>query len=140
MNELLGIQLNNATTDLLSKSLDIRSQRHLAIVTNVANQDTPEYKATDLNFKEALKGAAPNREFIPMMQTNGAHFSSLLTPSSVAKYPVEIKKDSTRLDGNSVNPEQEMAKLAENNLMYNATVQILSGRFNNLMSVIKEGR
>ncbi len=147
-------QAYHKTIGLLERALDIRSEQHRSTTANIANQDTPMYKATEVNFKAAIRDASGRSMSGPMAVTNPMHFPSTaalgrtnvkhLPGESVASttpsYIVESKNKSVRLDGNNVRAEQEMAKLAENTLMYNATVQIVGGKLASLKNTIRDLR
>lgn len=136
------IKLFGQSMNRLEEALNVRSKKHQVITTNIANQDTPEYKAKTLNFKDALKAAAGDGTTIAMSKTDKGH----LSPQSQAKGPIsdQIKLAeagrTTRLDGNTVEAEKEMTRLAENTFMYQATAQLISGKFRGLKNVISEGR
>lgn len=130
--------LFSKTIGLLAQALDVRSERHRVITSNIANQDTPGYKAMEVNFKEAL-GSASGSFPLPLQRTDPSHLSpagGVFASSHAAVSP----GSSQRLDGNTVNGEREMAKLAENTLFYTATTQILSGKFRGIRNAIREGR
>lgn len=124
----------------LEKALDIRSNRHAIITGNIVNQDTPDYHAKEIDFKKAMAEAMSGGQSIPVSKTHGAHIeigsSANVTPRVTRSASSGIK----RLDGNTVNAEQEMAKLAENTLMYQATAQFIAAKFQDLKSVIREGQ
>jgi flagellar basal-body rod protein FlgB len=130
--------LFNKTIGLLAQALDLRSERHRVITANIANQDTPGYKSMEVNFKEALRSASDSSA-IPLQRTNPAHLPpAALTPPS--SHAAVSSRASQRLDGNTVNGEEEMAKLAENTLFYTATTQILNTKFRGIRNAIREGR
>ncbi len=136
------IKLFGQSITRLEDALNVRSKRHQVITTNIANQDTPEYKAKSLDFKEALKSAAGDGSTIALARTNKNH----LSPQSQATGPLEAQvkvattSRTTRLDGNTVETEKEMTRLAENTFMYQATAQLIAGKFRGLKNVISEGR
>jgi flagellar basal-body rod protein FlgB len=135
-------QLFGKTFQLLERALDLRSERHRVIVSNIANQDTPGYKATQIDFKQALMNSSGGSASISLATTNPSHLWSGGSAATAAE-PVPVSSSnngSARLDGNTVNAEQEMAKLADNSLMYQATVQFISGQFTKLLTAIREGR
>ena len=94
------VHLFDRTTDLLKVTMDIRSRRHLLLVGNIANQDTPGYQARDISFKDELARAlkAPSRDRLD--RTEGV--LTLNTDETVGN------------DLNTVNIELEMQKLASN--------------------------
>lgn len=130
--------LFDKTIGLLAEALNLRSERHRAITANIANQDTPGYKATEVNFKEAMN-AAFDTSPIALQRTDPGHLSPMGSLSASSHVTVSPEQ-SHRLDGNTVNAEKEMAKLAENTLFYTATTQIITSKFRAVRNAIKEGR
>ena len=148
------INLFDKTTNLLHRALDLRTAKHQAITSNVANQDTPFYKAKEMDFKKAIRDFIPPPVDVPMSTTHKSHFSlgMKLIQTDTRHIPVgghprgaesyiEMSQDkTTRLDQNNVNAEREMAQMAENQLMYTASSQMIGGRFAALKGAIREGR
>ncbi|MEK7702626.1 MAG: flagellar basal body rod protein FlgB [Nitrospirota bacterium] len=147
------INLFDRTTNLLHRALDLRTAKHQATTSNVSNQDTPYYKAKEMNFKKAIRDFIPPPSG-PMATTHKAHFAltmklDLTTHRHIpinghargAESYIETSQDkTTRLDQNNVNAEKEMAQMAENQLMYTASTQLISGKLAGLKSAIREGR
>lgn len=112
----------------LANHLKHKAARNSAIAANIANIDTPGYKAVDVSFKSALENAG-----VTMARTNSRH----LTPDG---FPagfdvVEIGGDPRR-DGNDVNIDHEMVKLAQNQLEYRFLARSMARRFNKLREAI----
>ena len=126
---------------LLEKSLDFRFLRQNTLNANVANVETPGYKAKDLVFEKALGEAMHAEEPGPLRVTNPLHFDGRnATPLALVK-PEVIRSANPvgSLDGNSVDLEREMAKVAENQVAYETMTQIITNRFRNLRLAIREG-
>ena len=123
---------------VLERGLDIAVTRHKVISSNIANEETPGYKAREVNFqKELLKKLGPAT--LDMARTNSAH----LNAGNPGAKGIEIKIDRTSaegIDGNSVSLEKEMVKMAENKLMHDAAMTLLSKKFEGLKSAIIGGR
>lgn len=144
----MQVRLFDKTIQLLEKALDLRSDRHRAIAANIANQDTPGYRAAELNFKEAVQQASGASAPLSPVRTDPRHLPAhpvggSVVPSSPPPSfgsPASSVERPSRLDGNTVVTEREMAKLAENTLMYNATVQLIAKKFAALKSALREGR
>lgn len=137
------IQLFSKTMVQLQKALDIRSARHSVITANIANQDTPGYKAKSLDFKKTLSEVSNKTDpTIRLKKTDAAHLSSPLSSASSIHSQVTLSTsgESRRLDENTVNGEREMARLAENTFMYRATAQLIASKFRGIKNVINEGR
>ncbi len=109
------------TSRTLMRALDAAALRHKTIATNIANVETPNYRRREVRFEEALQKALDGGGALPEPQ--------------VVEDPAP-----GRADGNNVNIDQEMAELSENALRYEALVQGLAARTDQLQTVITEGR
>ena len=127
----------DGTFSTLERVLNFRSIKHNLIVSNIANVDTPNYKAFDLIVEEELGKAlkAKNSNNIERPREGHLPFRKIGEGNGRPKVVAEPQL-SLRGDGNSVEIDAMMAKLTENNLMYNALAQILSKKFNGLKYVI----
>ena len=127
---------------MLQRSLSLRSKRGSMIAANIANRETPGYRAQDLVFEKDLSNALHSDRPGPLQTSDPRHFDG------VTREPLELVEGEKinshnpdpRMDGNTVNLDKEMAKLAENQLMYRASVKAVSWKFNLLKSAISEGR
>ncbi|MDY0191576.1 MAG: flagellar basal body rod protein FlgB [Desulfuromonas sp.] len=120
-------------TLLLEKNLNLRLQNQQLIASNVANAQTPGYSAKRLEFQSALRQAADSAEH-GMTVTDPMHISpSGGSIESVQGQVKEVNNSQGIGDGNSVDVNQEMVLMAQNQLMYEASVQLL----NKKMSIIK---
>ena len=130
----------NQTFALLQRAMDLRSRRHSTIANNVANIDTPHYKAFEVLVEEELSRQRPNAT-TPARPLRPGHIP--LKPRAGSATPVKLdaaSKVSLRQDGNTVDLDREMTKLAENHLMYNTSAQILAKKFQGLKNVIQGGK
>lgn len=130
------------TMHLLQRTLDLRSARQRVISSNLANEETPGYRASELNFIDQLQSAHKGRLPIVMAATRSSHFGAR-GPQGI--YTVtgklnEVPAGDLPLDANSVNLELEMAKLSENAMQYNAAASITAIRFRQLLSAIRDAR
>lgn len=130
------------TVDLAQRALDLRSQRHEVLLSNIANADTPGYKAFDLMVEEALSRQAPKGEQLQMQRTEGGHLPTGGTRSyDIQPQQVQLNGQVTlRGDGNTVDMDREMSSLSSNQLQYRLSTQILSKKFTSLHNIIKGGR
>ena len=103
--------------------------RQRTIANNVANADTPNFKASEVRFEDALKSAISRGR-----GSSAADQSSL--NRSISRSSL-LDATSTRADGNNVDIDREMAMLSETNLTYSAITQIMTTRLGILRSVIK---
>ena len=129
------------TISTLEKVLDVRSLKHNLIVSNIANADTPNYKAFDLVIEEEIGKTLGIKKATSLTTTHPGHLPGTKPHDANLKSRVTATPPlSIRGDGNSVDIDKAMADMAENNLMYNALAQILSKKFAGLKSAIQEGR
>lgn len=118
-------------------ALRIRSQRAELLASNLANVDTPNYKARDIDFQSALK-AATSGQSDHVQTTNKKHFSTSGVDSSsfspMLKYRQSIQDS---LDGNTVDEQIEQSQFMQNAVQYQASLDFLGGKFQSLRSAIK---
>lgn len=134
----MPVGMFDSTVNLLGNSLDLRAQRQKLLSSNIANQETPGYRAVDINFEQEMKKAEGSIPAGHLTGTNMRHISaggqSTLVPTVVDRVT-----DLEGYDKNSVGIEAEMARLSENSIMYKTSAQMLKYKFNLLMTAIKEG-
>ena len=129
------------TMQLLERSLDLRGARQQVIAANIANEETPKYRATDLNFGQALANAQQGKLPITLASTHQQHIGPKGTGfQRVVGKIEEVPAGDLPLDANSVNIELEMAKMSDNAQQYNTAASIISMRFRQLLSAIRDGR
>ncbi|MEK7772740.1 MAG: flagellar basal body rod protein FlgB [Deltaproteobacteria bacterium] len=131
--------LFDKTITLLGNALDLRASRQKILASNIANQETPGYRARDISFEEELeKRDGAGRAGVILASTNAGHIRGA---SAGAPEP-QVQDRATDLEGydrNSVGIEGEMVKLSENTLMYTVAARMLRSKFATLMTAIKEG-
>lgn len=114
--------------------LKFRALRNQVLSSNIANADTPNYKARDLDFGSALKSA--RHESIGMTQTSDLHKKAWQEPSDVGQTLYRVPHQST-LDGNTVEMDVEQAEFAENALRYRASLAFLDGQIRTLRYALR---
>ncbi|HMS84296.1 MAG TPA: flagellar basal body rod protein FlgB [Nitrospira sp.] len=122
----------------LARVLDLRSVQHRVSIANIANEETPGYRAKELHFKDALAAARQDAMGVIMHTTNARHL--MLPIVTTEERIAEVPAADLPLDANSVNLELEMAKLSENAMQYKAIAEILRKEFGHILSAIREGR
>ena len=133
---------DNKVFTLVRKTLDFRTQRQDLLASNIANKDTPGYKAEDIVFEKRLKKALSSEQPGHLKTSNSRHFDGRNTPPLELVNAQRINSASAfpDFDGNTVDLDREMAKMAENQLMYNASIRMLTHQFRMLKTAITEGR
>lgn len=126
---------------LREKSLDATWLRNEIIAQNIANSDTPGYKKRKVDFEKYLDNAIDKNGF-KGNTTDGRHIP--IGKADVDKVKIKVRQEyknlSTRLDGNNVDVEIEMAELAKNTIRYNTLIQSVNKGYSMLKSAIREGR
>lgn len=116
-------------------ALALRARRAEVLANNIANADTPNYKARDLDFAAVLAGQSSDFE-LPVAQTESAHQSEFLAPDMAAdllfRTPIQPS-----VDGNTVELQEEMARYSDNAIRYQASFQFLNSKFQGLVRAIK---
>ncbi|MGP4059820.1 flagellar basal body rod protein FlgB [Halobacillus litoralis] len=129
------MKLFSDTFTTLENALNYSSAKNRAISNNIANVDTPGYKAKDVAFKDVL---AQERSSFQTKRTNERHFQ--FGPDTSESYRTFTKSNTTyNHNGNNVDIDKEMNELAQNQIQYQALVDRMSGKFRSLESVIKGG-
>ena len=121
-------QLFDHTIGLLQRSLDLRTFRHRILSDNIANSENPNHAPRQVSFQKVLQEVIQDRSPAFLRTTHPQHLSGDFQGA------VE-----TTSSAEGVQLDQEMAKLAENNLMFQAGVQALLKKFEGLKTVIQEG-
>ncbi|MDQ6998854.1 MAG: flagellar basal body rod protein FlgB [Mariprofundus sp.] len=121
----------------LKSALVAREQMQSSITSNIANADTPNYKADSRNFADFLAAQNSSGTHSKVSTTNPRHIAdSDFAPALGGVYQ---QNGSRKIDGNSVNLQAEMARMSENQLMHELSMKLISGKLSGLLNAIKEG-
>lgn len=117
-------------------TLKLRAERASVLSSNLANQDTPNYKARDIDFKDALKAQMGEGMKQPMSSTQEGHFNFSQAGFSTADrlYRVPIQPS---IDGNTVEEDIEHAEFMKNSLEFQVAFTFLNSKFKGLTKAIK---
>ena len=133
--------LFSETISFLERSLNLRSRRHQVLAANIANLDTPNYKAFDLIIEEEFKKSAPGPAKIKLVRTQADHLPiKNRSMDRITLTRADEPEFSLRADGNTVDLDKTMGDLAENTLLFKTAAQIISNKFKALKEVIKGGK
>lgn len=127
-------------------ALRIRSQRQELIASNIANADTPNYKARDIDFKsmmqQALSSTPENAANVSngMQKTAPSHLSGSTASNNLFAGPNEpmfrpINQGS--VDGNSVDMDVERNQFVDNGIRYEASLTMINGQIKKMLSAIQ---
>lgn len=119
-------------------ALSLRAARQELLASNIANADTPNYKARDIDFASALQTAlAGTSVAVPMTKTSPAHLEGN-SGASIMGAPVMYRKPAQpSADGNTVDMDVERAQFADNALRYEASVRFVSEEMKMMLAAIQ---
>jgi len=122
------------TMDFQAQALMLRSYRQQLIASNIANADTPNYKAVDFDFAAALRNASQAAQ--PLAMTAPGH----LPGNGGAPAGVKLQYRSAiqpSIDGNTVDMDTERAQFVDNSVRYEAALRFLNGHIRDLNTALK---
>lgn len=125
MNLLFG-----GTIELLRQAVSFSTRRHQTLAQNLANAETPGYRGQDVVFRDEMETALRGKA-VPVS-------TALPEPDGGALRTVRVYAGDgrPRMDGNDVDLDRQMVRMAQNTLYHNAMVQILTQQFNVLKGAI----
>jgi flagellar basal-body rod protein FlgB len=141
---MAGFTLFGSTHTLLTTAMRLRAMRHEILAANVANADTPDYRPRDLQFSGVLQALARRQASSSGMQDGRLLLATShpghLRPGGQNAVVTEEVEGEGKLDQNRVDIDQEMTQLAENALLQETSVTLLSRKLGGLRYAISEGR
>ncbi len=117
-------------------ALALRAKRAEVLASNLANVDTPNYKARDFDFHAVLAQAQQTAGSGTLTVTHASHISGAGANGALPELVYRVPLHSS-LDGNTVDASQEQAAFADNALHYRATLTFLSSRMRGLLTAIR---
>ena len=124
------------TTSPHETALKFRAMRNQLLSSNIANADTPNYKARDVDFGAVLNSA--RSDSISMTRTSELHKKSWNQSTNSTRVMYRVPQQPT-LDGNTVEMDVEQAAFAQNALQYRASLAFLDGQIRGLRYALKGG-
>ena len=127
IDNYLGVHVN---------AVNVRAKKAKLMAENLANADTPGYKARDLDFRAALSQVqAGTSHSSSNSKTHQAHIKlTNSTDANTVKYRIPMQP---ALDGNTVETDVEQGKFTENAIRYQASLHFLNKRIKGLMNVLR---
>jgi len=129
------ISLDNAL-GIHTKALSLYSQRSTVLAANLANADTPNYKARDIDFKSILSRAENEKSAGSLTATQPGHFGASANSSFVADR-LYRQPNQPSLDGNTVEVQKEQAAFTDNSMRYMATLRFITGRVQGMLTALR---
>jgi len=149
LDQLFGFQ---------EQALRLRSQRHQILASNIANADTPNYKARDFDFQSALQQAVGQQSgsSLPMTATAAGHLTTTGAPAGEVT-PMQASLQSSiqqqtkalqgevqyrtsqqpSIDGNTVDMDGERMRFADNTVRYEADLNIVTQKIKSMLAAIQ---
>lgn len=119
------------------KALQIRTDKLEVISGNLANANTPGYKAQDIDFQKAMKSARYDQSQ-SMTRTHEKHFAGKMQTQGELEYRIPNQPDTG--DGNTVEVQNERNLFLENGMRYQAGIQFLNGKIKGMKNALKGGQ
>lgn len=130
-----NLLLNRTKIPLLNKTLNVASLRHKAISNNIANVNTVNYRRKEVDFATYLRAQVVKPKVVGD-RTDPRHLP-VGTPNPLEQPRVYEPEPGPNATGvNNVDPDMEMASLAENHLLYNIGARLMAGQFQGLRKSI----
>ncbi|SFP37368.1 flagellar basal-body rod protein FlgB [Nitrosomonas cryotolerans] len=130
-------KLNN-TLSFHHQTLNLRTTRQELLSSNIANADTPNFKAQDIDFSRTLRETLSSKNMKPgLATTSPAHIHSDSGNISAAQILYRVPQQPSA-DGNTVDMDTERTRFADNSIKYDASLTFISGQIKSLLSAIKE--
>lgn len=123
-----------------AKALALRGYRQQLLASNIANADTPNYKAVDIDFAKVLRQAqGVGMGGVAVSRTHAGHLGAASAPPAANVKPMYRTAGQPSIDGNTVDTNIEQAQFSENALNYMATLQILNGKIQSTLLALRGG-
>ena len=119
------------------QALAVRARRAEILAANIANADTPNYKARDINFRTLLGGAQDQQLTARLAATHAAHLPDAEATGNLGGALMYRMPLQPSIDGNTVDPQAEYSQFSQNAMQYQASLTFLSNRIKNLMTAIR---
>jgi flagellar basal-body rod protein FlgB len=141
---MLGSKLDNYLS-FNETALSLRSARQTVLASNIANADTPNYKARDIDFSSALKSA---------LDKNNPNAQQTLNTTAAKHYPNPLQDAGTladgtpllyrgvvqgAVDGNTVDMDVERNQFADNAIRYEAGITAINGQIKSMLAALQSG-
>ncbi len=141
MSNIIG-GIFNFSDRLQMESLNQRQTRHSVIASNLANAETPGFRAIGYDFEEQLQSVAQINEPLPLKVTDPKHLRNAFAEADgTIKPDVFVRPtESVGEDGNTVDMDREMVELAQNQILYRSAVDFLNRKIGMIRYAINGGR
>lgn len=127
-------------SNILTKQLDACTVRQQVVANNIANENTPGFKKSKVNFQQQLKETLHKGNGISLNTSNARHISpGQGRLAELAPEVIQVQGTSMKAGQNNVDIDEEMVDLAANTLLYKLAAKVRGDRTNMMSYVIKGG-
>lgn len=128
--------INRDEFKFMQDALNLRAYRQQILASNIANADTPNYKARDIDFaKELQRAQGVQAGRLGMAATSANHLQAsggMLNAQALYRTPVQPS-----IDGNTVDMDVERAQFADNAIHYQFVLDHISGKMKTMLAAIR---
>ncbi|RRQ20944.1 flagellar basal body rod protein FlgB [Thiohalobacter thiocyanaticus] len=118
----------------MPEALNLRARRNELLASNIANADTPNYKARDIDFRAVMRNAGD--EQLKLASTRPGHIAT--TTDNYGGIPLKYRVPAQpSMDGNTVDMQAEQAEFSKNSVMYQTTLEFLGRKFSGIKSTLR---
>lgn len=137
----MAISFDNAL-GIHAQAMEFRTQRAEVLANNLANVDTPNFKARDMDFNQHMKQATSGAPSAKLQASHQRHFGVAGSAAGVSQAPELLYRTPLQpsLDGNTVDEQSELSRFSKNSLDFQASFQMLNSKFKGLKAAISGGR
>ena len=115
------------------QAIALRSQRHELLASNIANADTPNFKARDIDFRSAIAAAIDQRG-LKLQTSKQGHFA---VPLKNSNPPLLFRHEyQSAVDGNTVEMDHERSQISDNAIQYQILTQLLNDEFREMRQAL----
>ncbi|QCI16006.1 flagellar basal body rod protein FlgB [Buchnera aphidicola] len=126
----------NKIFDFSQNKLNLYAKRQEILSSNIANADTPGYKARDVDFKNEFNKILNQKDnSIPLKKTSFKHLNGKNNFILIKTIPID--KNQIKLDGNTVNMDRERIAFMDNSLKYQSILVYMKNEIKNIMRILK---
>ncbi|HDX8361357.1 flagellar basal body rod protein FlgB [Aeromonas veronii] len=115
-------------------TISVRAKRAEVLSSNIANADTPGFKARDINFAQALQ-EAQSHQGVGLATTSEKHFALNMDAPGTVQYRNPLQPDTG--DGNTVDVQQERSEFLRNSLEYQTSLEFMNSKISGLLKALK---
>ncbi|MBE0483343.1 MAG: flagellar basal body rod protein FlgB [Bacterioplanes sp.] len=129
-----SINFNNAL-GIHANALQVRAKRAEVLANNLANSDTPGFKARDINFQAILAGESSSKNSVGVSRTHSGHLAGRQGQGEAELLYRNPTQPS--IDGNTVDAQIEQAIYTKNSMDYNATFEFLNSKITGVRNALR---